>query len=115
MHEIENGRERRAYGKERRGGEGVDPVLVPQEVEQLRVERRLEVGDLERVVLFTVHTEILDLQDTVNVRKWDAHNEARAPKQSVGEREGRQEPWRWGWSGIRRGPRRGPCSPRGTS
>jgi inosine/xanthosine triphosphate pyrophosphatase family protein len=51
----------RTYGKKRRGGEGVDPVLVPQEVEQLRVERRLEVRDLERVVLFTVHTKIFDL------------------------------------------------------
>ena len=37
-------------GEERRGGEGGDPVFVPQQIEQVVVEARLEVRDLEWVV-----------------------------------------------------------------
>ena len=32
------------------GGESVDPVLVPEQVQQMRVQRRLEVTHLQRVV-----------------------------------------------------------------
>ena len=49
------------YREEGAGGEGVDPVLVPEEVEEVRVQRGLEVGDLQGVVLPTVHSKVLDL------------------------------------------------------
>jgi hypothetical protein len=39
----------------------VDPVLVPQRLEQLGIETTLEHGDLERVVGVGVHTKVLDL------------------------------------------------------
>lgn len=41
--------------------ERVDPVLVPEESEQLVVQRRLEDLDVDLVVLVRVYTEVLDL------------------------------------------------------
>ena len=42
-------------------GEGHNPVLVPEKVEELRVARALEVRDLERVVRVGVHSEVFNL------------------------------------------------------
>ena len=50
-----------AYREQRAGGEGVDPVLVPEQVQEMRVEGGLEVRHLQGVVLPTVHTKILNL------------------------------------------------------
>mmetsp|Transcript_46438 Transcript_46438/g.131312 ORF Transcript_46438/g.131312 Transcript_46438/m.131312 type:complete len:299 (-) Transcript_46438:207-1103(-) len=46
---------------EGRGGQGVNPVLAPQELEDRRVHRVLEYLDGQRVVPLAVDTEILDL------------------------------------------------------
>ena len=48
-------------GAHGRGGERGDPVLVPQRVQDGRVERRLEVRDVERVVLVRVRAKVLGL------------------------------------------------------
>lgn len=48
---------------ERALAEGHDPVLVPQEVEELGVVRALEVRHLERVVGVGVHAKVFDLVD----------------------------------------------------
>jgi hypothetical protein len=48
-------------GDERRGAEGVDPVVVPQRVQQPLIHDRLEVGHLQRVVGLAVHAEVFDL------------------------------------------------------
>lgn len=39
----------------------IDPVLVPQKIQQLGIQARLEDGDLELIVRVGVNTEILDL------------------------------------------------------
>lgn len=39
----------------------IDPVLVPQKIQQLGIQARLEDGDLELIVRVGVDTEILDL------------------------------------------------------
>ena len=41
--------------------EGLDPVLVPERLEDLRVESRLEEGVLELIVFLGMQTEILHL------------------------------------------------------
>ena len=48
-------------GGERVGGEGADPVLAPQLVQQLAVQAALEVAHGQRVVPLAVDAEILDL------------------------------------------------------
>mmetsp|Transcript_10120 Transcript_10120/g.25775 ORF Transcript_10120/g.25775 Transcript_10120/m.25775 type:complete len:207 (-) Transcript_10120:122-742(-) len=50
-----------AVAEERRGAERVDPVLVPQEVQHVRVQGGLEVADVQRVVALGVHAKVLDL------------------------------------------------------
>jgi hypothetical protein len=40
--------------------ERVDPILVPQRIQQLRVETALEDGDVELVVRVCVNAEIFD-------------------------------------------------------
>jgi hypothetical protein len=47
------------------GGEGVDPILVPEEVQEMRVQRGLEVAHFQWVVLFAVDSKIL------NLLQWD--------------------------------------------
>ena len=49
------------YREQGAGGESVDPVLVPQEVQEVGVQRGLEVGHLQGVVLATVHPKVLYL------------------------------------------------------
>jgi len=53
--------EPRTHRDERTLAERHDPVLVPEEVEQARVVRALEVRHLERVVARRVHAKVLDL------------------------------------------------------
>jgi hypothetical protein len=48
---------------ERTLGERVDPVLVPEQAEELRVERAREHLHVERVVLVRVHAEVLNLRE----------------------------------------------------
>ena len=48
-------------GDQRRRAECVDPVVVPERIQQPLVHHRLEVGDLERVVRLAVDAEILNL------------------------------------------------------
>jgi hypothetical protein len=43
------------------GREGLDPVLVPEGLEDLRVEFRLEEGMLQLIVFLGMQTEILHL------------------------------------------------------
>ncbi len=50
-----------AYREQGAGGEGVDPVLVPEQVEEMRVEGGFEVGDFQGVILPTVHPKVLNL------------------------------------------------------
>lgn len=52
---------RAAHRDERALAECHDPVLVPQQVEQARVVRTLEVRHLERVIGARVHAKVLDL------------------------------------------------------
>lgn len=52
-----------SHRNERTLTESHDPVLVPQQVEQLGVVRTLEVRDLERVVGVRVDTKVFDLVD----------------------------------------------------
>ena len=47
--------------EQRRGGQRADPVLIPQAVEQLRIERGLEVRDVERVVTLRMCTKVFGL------------------------------------------------------
>ena len=49
--------------EEGRGGKGDDSVVVPQVVQQPLVHRRLEVGNVERVVGLAVHAKVLDLAE----------------------------------------------------
>ena len=48
-------------GQKGRGGEGVNPVVVPQVVQQPLVHRRLEIGHVERVVGLAVDAKVLNL------------------------------------------------------
>lgn len=50
-----------AYREERGLGESVDPILVPELVQEMCVESGLEVGDLQGVVLLAVNTKVLNL------------------------------------------------------
>ena len=47
--------------KEGAGGESLDPVLVPEGLEDLRVESRFKEGVLQLIVLLRMQTEILHL------------------------------------------------------
>ena len=48
-------------GQQRGGGECVDPVLIPEQVKHVQVQRRFEVGYVQGVVLLAVDAKVLDL------------------------------------------------------
>ena len=50
-----------AGGDEGRGRQGVDPVLVPQQVQDVGVQAGLEKGDVQGVVALAVHPKVLNL------------------------------------------------------
>ena len=52
---------RGTYRDQTGGTQGVDPVLVPEGVQELAVQGRLEVGDVQGVVLLAVDAKVLDL------------------------------------------------------
>ena len=48
-------------GEERTAGQCVDPVVVPEAVQQALVHRGLEVGHVQSVVLLAVDAEVFNL------------------------------------------------------
>ena len=52
-----------ACGQEGRGGQGVNPVLAPELVQQDGVQAALEVGDVQAVVGVGVHSKVLNLAE----------------------------------------------------
>jgi hypothetical protein len=50
-----------SYREKRRLRESVDPILIPELVQELRVKSGFEVRNLQWVVLFAVDTKILNL------------------------------------------------------
>ncbi len=63
--EMENAREK-SYRDQWALTEGIDPILVPQQTKEFRVQARLEDLHLQRVVLICVNTKVFNLVE------WDA-------------------------------------------
>lgn len=62
---MENAQEK-MYRDQRALAKGVDPILVPQQTKELRVQARLEYLHVQRVILICVNAKIF------NFVEWDA-------------------------------------------